>query len=86
VGTFLVEHYWPGVTEEVFTHAVGRVRAAADAIALDGGQIRFLHSTLVPGDESAFCAFAAASSALVAEAYRRAGVAYERIVDTVEVR
>jgi hypothetical protein len=78
---FLVEHYWPGVTEEAFRHAAGLVRASADR--LDG--IRFLHSTFVPEDEAAFCVFAASSSSLVAEAYRRAGVPFERILDALDV-
>jgi hypothetical protein len=78
---YLVEHYWPGVTQDAFRHAAELVRASADT--LEG--IRFLHSTLVPEDESAFCVFAASSSALVAEAYRLAGVPYERILDALDV-
>jgi len=81
VDTFLVEHYWPGVTEESFRRAATLVRDSAEA--LEG--IRLLHSTLVPGDESAFCVFAATSSGLVAEAYRRAGVPFERILDALDL-
>ena len=78
---FLVEQYWPGVTEESFELAADKVRASAGELT----GIRILHSTLVPDDESAFCVFAAPSAALVAEAYRRAGVPYERILAAVDV-
>ena len=83
--TFVVEHYWPGVAVEEFTETADRVRASTQELGDGTAGIRFLHSTLVPEDEAAFCVFAAASSALVEEAYRRAGVSFERIVDGVEI-
>jgi hypothetical protein len=39
---------------------------------------------LVPVDENAFCVFSAASPTLVEEAYDRAGIRFERIVDALE--
>lgn len=83
--TFVVEHYWPGVALEQFRAAADRVRASAEDFSSATARIRFLHSTLVPEDEAAFCVFAAASRALVEEVYRRAGVSFERIVDGVEI-
>jgi hypothetical protein len=83
--TFLVEHYWPGVTVEEFRTAANRVRASAEEMASADARIRFLHSTLVPEDEAAFCVFTAASSKLVEDAYRRAGIHFERIVDALEL-
>jgi hypothetical protein len=82
--TYLVEHYWPGVTESRFGAAAESLRVAADGIAADGGGLRFLHSTLVPEDEAAFCVFEAASRSLVEQTYARAGVRFERILDAVE--
>jgi hypothetical protein len=81
VTTFLVEHYWPGVTEDEFRAAAARVRAEAEAIA----DVTFLHVTLVPEDEAAFCVWSAPSAELVEEAYRRAHVRFERILDALEV-
>ena len=81
---FLVEHYWPGVTPETFRDAVEQVRAAAVALAAGRARIRFEHWTLVPEDENAFCVFTADSAAVVEEAYARAGVGFERIVDALE--
>lgn len=83
--TYVVEHYWPGATAEEFERAAGRVRASAGEMACDGTGIRFLHSTFVPGDEAAYCVLAAASAGLVAEAFRRADVSYERILDALDI-
>jgi hypothetical protein len=82
---FLVEHYWPGITPDGFAAAAERVRDSAAALASTGRHIRFLHSTLVPEDEAAFCVFDAESPAVVEEAYARAGVPYERLLDALEV-
>lgn len=83
--TFLVEHYWPGVTAETFRAAAARVQVEADTMAADGQEIHFLHSTLVLGDQAAYCVFEAGSSRLVEEAYVRAGVRFERVLDALEV-
>ena len=83
-GTYLVEHYWPGITAVTFRTAAGRVRASAEAMAREGLPIRYLHSTMVPDDEAAFCVFDAASAELVTEAYARAAVGYERILAALE--
>jgi hypothetical protein len=83
--TFLVEHYWPGVTEDAFRSAAERVRLSAEELSTGNTEIAFLHSTLVPGDEAAFCVFKARSMEAVVEAYTRAGVKFERILDALEV-
>jgi hypothetical protein len=82
--TYLVEHYWPGVTEADFAAAAELVLAAAESLTAEGRPVRYLHSTLVLEDEAALCVFEAGSQALVEEAYALAGVHFERIVDAVE--
>lgn len=82
--TYLVEHYWPGITEPEFRRSAERVSASAARLAESGEPIRFLHSTLVPEDEAAFCVIAAASAELVERAYEAAGITYERLVEAVE--
>jgi hypothetical protein len=83
--SYLVEHYWPGITAEIFRAATERVRTAAAAMARDGTPIRYLHSTMVPVDEAAFCVFDAPSMEMIAQLYARAGVRFDRIVAALEV-
>ena len=83
--TYLVEHYWPGITAETFRSAAERVRTAAEAMSRDGTPVRYRHSTLVPADEAGFCVVDAASAELIEQLYARAGVRFERIVAAVEV-
>ena len=83
--TVLAEHYWPGVTEEAFRDAAERVQLSASALAQAGEPIRYLHATLVPSDESAFCVFEAASIELVARAYADAQVPCDRLRIALEV-
>jgi hypothetical protein len=84
VNAYLVEHYWPGITAQAFGQAVARVRAAVEAMAGEGHGVRLLHSTVVLGDESAFTVLAATSASVVEDAYRRAGVRFDRLVDAVD--
>jgi hypothetical protein len=79
--TYLVEHYRPDLTIDAFRGTTHRVREAVAGMT----EISFLHSTLIPEDETAFCVFRAESAALVEEAYRRAGVGFERIVEALEL-
>ena len=83
--TYLVEHYWPGITAEAFHAAAERVRTTARAMARGGTPIRYLHSIMVPADEAAFCIFDAASMELIEQLYARAGVRFDRIVAALEV-
>lgn len=82
--TFLIEHYWPGVTEAGFRHASDAIVASVERMALAGARIRFLHSTLVPTDEVAYCVVAAASRDLLRTAYTEAGVEPERVVEAID--
>lgn len=86
ISTYLVEHYWPGVTRGDFEAAAERVRAAAAELEREGRRVRYLHSTFVPDDEAAFCVFEAESQKEVGEVYARASVVYERLLPAVEMR
>jgi Protein of unknown function (DUF4242) len=85
LATFLVEHYWPGITPGPFEAACGRVRLSVDEIAAEGVPIRFVHSTLLSEEETAFCVFEAQSAAAVEEAYARAAVPFERVIDALQI-
>jgi hypothetical protein len=77
--TYLVEHYRPGVTAEELARSAALVRQAAAALQLEGKPLRFVFSTIVPGDESLLCLLEAASERLVRDTYARAGIPYERV-------
>jgi Protein of unknown function (DUF4242) len=83
---FLAELYLrttgPGGTAE----AAARARAAAEEVARDGDLLRFVRMIFVPGDETCFVAYEAATSEAVTEAGRRAGLDFERIVAAVEAK
>jgi hypothetical protein len=83
--TYLVEHYWPGITLEAFRAAAERVRSAAEAMTRDGTPIHYRHSTMVPADEAAFCVFDAASMELIEKLCARARVRFDRIITALEV-
>ena len=48
--TFLVEHYQPGADAAALALAVAAIRAGAEAIAREGGALRYVRSTVVPDD------------------------------------
>ena len=85
LAAFLVEHYSPGMTRQSFEAASARVRLSAERIADEGVPLRFVHAALIPEEETALCLFEATSSRAVEEAYARASVGYERIIDAVLV-
>jgi hypothetical protein len=84
-GTFLVERYWPGITEATFRTTHERLRKAAEALRREGIEVVHLRSTLAQDEEAVFSFFVAGSTADVAEANRRGGVPFDRIVPVVEV-
>lgn len=54
---YLVECYWPGVTEQKLLAVVERVQAAIEQRHTSGRVLRLLGSILVPADETVFCLF-----------------------------
>ena len=83
---FLAELYLPTTGPGGIAEAAARARAAAEVLARDGDPLRFLRIIFVPGDETCFVAYEAATPEAVAEAGRRAGLEFERIVAAVEAK
>jgi hypothetical protein len=81
---FLVECYWPGVSEEGLVTAAQRVRRAAAELRRRGGDVDFVSSILVPADETVFCLFSGCE-ADVRAASEQAGVPFERILESLHV-
>ena len=83
--SYLVEGYRPGTPVEALKRAAQRLHAAAAEMAGEGKPVRYVHSTIVPEDESCFFLMEAASESLVREAYARARVHFERISTAIPV-
>lgn len=78
IRTYLVECYWPGVSETKLAEAVER--AAGETAA------RCVESILIPADEIVLCLFEARSAGAVRDATRRARLPSERIVESVRIQ
>ena len=81
---FVVERYLPGLSQAELIYSLGRLVSETDD-SREGVPVRYLGSTIVPGDEACYCQFEAPTGAAVAEANRRAGVPFDRIVPAVTV-
>ena len=80
---YVVERYLPGLSRSDLLHGLSRLERDATS---DAEEVRYLGSTIVLGDEACFCQFEGPSEAAVAEANRRAGLSFDRIVPAVNVR
>ena len=82
--SFLVETHVPR-TQAQDAHAAGRsMRDAARTLSREGTSVRYVRTTLLPGDETCFHVLEAASRDAVAAACRLAGLERARIVVAVE--
>ena len=84
VQNYLVEVYLPRSRAHEARATGGRARAAAEALAHEGVAIRYVRTTYLPDDETCFHVFEAASTDIVEEAGRRAGLGRVRVVPAVE--
>jgi Protein of unknown function (DUF4242) len=82
---YVVERYVPSVSSSELERALVALSRTTREMRGEGTPVRYLGSTIVPDDEACFCEFEAPSQAAVAEANRRAGVAFDRIVPAVAV-
>jgi hypothetical protein len=82
---YVVERYLPGLDQRQLVGLLGKLGKVTDDLRREGTRVRYLGSTIVPGDEACFCQFEGASVAAVAEANTRAGVPFDRIVEAVTV-
>lgn len=81
---YLVESYWPGVTEHTITLAAERARVAALELEPRGRRLEFLGSVLVPADETVFCFFDGVEEDVRAVT-ERAGIQVERVLVSVRI-
>ena len=79
--TYIVECYWPGVTQAAVDAADARARRHAAA----PGDVRYLGSLIIPADEVVFFEFEASSAAQVRRASVAAALPFDRVVESVRV-
>ena len=82
---YVVERYLPGLDQRQLVRLLGKLGKVTDDLRREGTRVRYLGSTIVPGDEACFCQFDGPSEAAVVEANNRAGVPFDRIVEAVTV-
>jgi hypothetical protein len=85
MATYLVESYWPGVTESAFLERAEQADAAARELRATGRSVEFLGCLLVPGEEFAFWRFASESRAGVEEVSARARLPCDRVSESLEI-
>lgn len=84
-GRYLVEWYWPGLTEPEVAATLRQVRQAAEGLTEEGCEITYVTAFLVPDDEVAFCLVDAGSVGSVEQACRHAELQFDRILEVVQI-
>jgi hypothetical protein len=82
--SYLVECYWPGVSEQKLAAAVARAHAAASRLRREGGDVEFLGSILVPADETVFYLFEG-READVTTTSMEAAIPFERVLESLRI-
>lgn len=79
---YLVECFWPGVTQTAHEEADRRLRTVASELEPEFGPLLYLGSLLVPEDEVVFLQFEAANPEACRTVAARAGVVHERVLQS----
>jgi Protein of unknown function (DUF4242) len=82
---YVVERYIPGLCRADLLPGLSKLEPVIEELCGEGSVMRYLGSTIVLGDEACFCQFDGPSEAAVAEANRRAGLPFDRIVPALLV-
>ena len=82
--SYLVEVYLPRSRAPEAAVTARRARAAAEELSREGAPIRYVRTTFLPGDETCFHLFEAASAEVVEDAVGRAKLGRARVVPAVE--
>jgi hypothetical protein len=80
--TYVVECYWPTVTEQQHAAAATRARTAASEARSRGRELEFLGSILIPVEETVFCLFTGCEDDVRA-ASTRAELPVERVLESI---
>ena len=81
--SYVVEGYVPRLSREELSSFEQRLRRAAEIVSRSGTRVEHVRSVHIPDDETCFHFFEAASAEAVGAAGRQAGLAFERITETL---
>jgi hypothetical protein len=81
--TYIAECFWPDARQELVDQAAERVRRSAAELTSDEKPVDYAGSLFVPGDDVVFYLFESVSADAVREACERAGIPFERVVESV---
>jgi hypothetical protein len=83
--TYVVECYSPAIDRGAVESTGQRAIAAAAELREEGRGVEYRGALLVPGDEVVFHLFTAGSLSAVREASLRAGVDFERVLESIPI-
>ena len=83
---YVVERYLPGLSQSDLLRRLSELEEATESLWTESAGVRYLGSTIVLKDEACYCQFEGPAQAAVAEANRRAGLSFDRIVPAVTVQ
>jgi hypothetical protein len=83
---FVVERYLPGLFKSDLLRRLSELERAMEGLWTESRGVRYLGSTIVLKDEACYCQFAGPTAAAVAEANRKAGLSFDRIVPALTVK
>jgi len=81
--TYLAECFWPDVHADEVEQGAERIRRSAAELTRAGSGVALAGTILVPGDDVVFYLFDGDSADVVREVCTRAGVPFERVVESV---
>jgi hypothetical protein len=81
---FVVERYLPGLSRSNLLRGLSELERAME-VPGETRAVRYLGSTIVLEDEACYCRFEGPTEAAVAEANRKAGLSFDRIVPALTV-
>jgi hypothetical protein len=79
--TYAIEFYAPSTDSGAFLETAARIGSATEEMRLEGTVIRHARSVLLREDEICFLLIEASSINDVAEAARRAGLVFDRVLE-----
>ena len=85
MAVYMVERDLPGITAEQLAGAQRAAITSAQKSTTSGTPVRYLRSTLVPGEARCMCLFEAGNADEVRDVNESAGLPFTRIVEAVDL-